>query len=816
MDDFDVNGILEEPVDFQGADNRDFEDNQNLNLTHNDILTNHEIYKKAQLYTIVDMLDSQALENWYLRFDLPDAEAKARRIEELEMRNVMLTTEQLKKFKNGDMNNDSILLNQTNVNAKVYPNKGLLETPPLESNWIGISVGDSSDRKYIRLKEKNNEHRKLLYECDTNKDEIDPWSTLFSKVYNEFQEEKSRIHDTNKTIESVSENGNKLLIQKYQCNEGYFSLISDCSANRITLNWLKIWDMYVFGKKDFVIPDKPSWNERGIYDVDEGNGKRPKKKILGLFGPTGCCKTTLAKNIAKLCGYNIIYIAASDTLTVEQVKNKIERGISNVSMTFYLRPRDGMETDAPVKIKPNCVIIDDIDFASSELLDYLLKLSKEHGDKALKRPLILIGNNVYSSNLKELKGNIGIVKVSPIFSNLLLKRLTEICNIEGFDIKKYQLKELIEECYYDIRRCLNNLQLMFAGKGFIDGYQVHKEVSSDSSVVNNWEQIFVINRHWDSHGNILPLSERLQRVQNIIDRSEYADRLVFGLFQNTKIISNNSPDFNKKVSKIFEDIQLFYDTSMREQLFSLLRYRSAMVAKFHLVCAFKKPIRSARLKYDFTGPNEYRMKPEHTSILKHFKKNKDFFDWSNTMFFDDLLPYLIFILCPNVKHINVNYSSNDDIQRIQKSTKYMLQLNISIKEIKNNPNIYKGLNDIRSNNYTESTRFEPDITTICVLFYDSVLKIRNSEFERKMLYAQLCLDRLAKFEKLIPSKDETKSGKDKKNHIAQILSILKPNEDLNQIPSKKRKVNGNLRIYYLWDEGSLEIANTKSIRLCDF
>lgn len=63
MDDFDVNGILEEPVDFQGADNRDFEDNQNLNLTHNDILTNHEIYKKAQLYTIVDMLDSQALES---------------------------------------------------------------------------------------------------------------------------------------------------------------------------------------------------------------------------------------------------------------------------------------------------------------------------------------------------------------------------------------------------------------------------------------------------------------------------------------------------------------------------------------------------------------------------------------------------------------------------------------------------------------------------------------------------------------------------------------------------------------------------------
>uniref|UniRef100_A0A0N5BK93 AAA domain-containing protein n=1 Tax=Strongyloides papillosus TaxID=174720 RepID=A0A0N5BK93_STREA len=818
MDDFDVNGILEEPVDFAGADNRDFEENQNLNLTHNIAPTNnYESVRKAQLYTLVDMSDDKALENWYLRFNFHDAEERIRKIEELQMEHVQYITERLKNIKNGESNSDGVLVGQKNASAKVFVNKGLLETPPLDSDWIGISVGDGSNRKYIKIKKKNDEYLKFLYKSDRKESENDPWNELFTKVFNEYQEEKSRVQNTDTNTERVNlnESERKLLIQKYECNEGYFTLISDCSANRITLNWLKLWDKYVFGKTDFVAPEKPSWNEKGIYDVDETDSNKPKKKMLGLFGPTGCCKTTLARNIAKLCGYNVIYIPISDTLTVEQVKNKIERGITNVSMNFYLKPRDGMETDDSITIKPNCVIIDDIDFASTDLLDYLMKLSKEKGNKSLKRPLILIGNNVYSSNLKELKSNIAVVKVSPIFSNILLKRLVEICTIEGFTIKKYQLNELIEECYYDIRRCLNNLQLMFAGKDLPDEYKAHNEISSDSSIVSIWDQIFIINRHWDSQGNMLPLSKRLDRIRNMIDRSEYADRLVFGLFQNIGVINNDTPSFNRTVSRIFEDVQLFYDISMREQLYSLLRYRSSMVAKFHLVCAFKKPLRSSRLKYDFTGPNDYRAKQEYVSILQHFRRIKSFFDWSNMMFFDDLLPYLIFILCPNVKLININYSSEDDRERLRQATGFMMQLNISIKENKNNQNVYKGLNDITNGNYFESTRFEPDITKVCVLFYDSVLKTRNSEFERKMLCSQISINKEIKTYKKIVGGDNSLSNKEIPKCMAQILSILKPNELEEKTLSKKRKVN-DPKIFYVWDEDSTEIANTKTIRLCDF
>uniref|UniRef100_A0A0N4ZTM6 AAA domain-containing protein n=1 Tax=Parastrongyloides trichosuri TaxID=131310 RepID=A0A0N4ZTM6_PARTI len=823
MDDFDVNGILEEPVDFTGADTRDFEQHENLNLTHNGGIKDYDLYRKAQQYATVDMFDKDALENWYLRFEICDPDARMKKIEQLEIENMLYVTEQLKKLKNENIVNETLPISRRQVCPKDYPNKGLLSTPPVDDDWVGISTGINSVRKYIKLKKKEYIPIQLEKSIPIPEGEIDPWCEPYMKIYEKYQEEKCTSGNVirgeannEREINECEVIETKLLIHKYQCEDGYASLISDCSANRITLNWLKLWDKFIFDKEYVYVPDKPSWNERGIYDLEDSDDKKPEKKILGLFGPIGCCKTTLAKNISKFCGYNVIYIPVGDTLTVEQVKNKIERGITNVSMDFYLKQRDGMEIEEDIKIKPNCVIIDDIDYANTDIVNYLLKLSKEKGDKALKRPLILIGNNVYSSNLKDLKQNIAIVKVLPLFSNVLLKRLESICEYEGYNVKRYKLLEIMEECYYDIRRCLNNLQLMFAGTKISENYKIFNELSQDLSIVNIWEQIFIINRQWDTQGNTLPLSKRIERIQVMINRSEYADRIVFGLFQNINIVGYDNALFNKKILQIFEDIQFFYDLAINEQMYSLLTYRSAMVAKFHVMVAFKKQLRSKRLKFDFTGPSNYKPLQECKSLIHHIIKNKTFCNWSVTEIFNDLAPYLIFLLCPNIKHININFSSDEDLWRIRKSIQFMDQIGVTIKESEKTRDIYKAIDDGNKHTKLESTSFEPDITPLCIFFYDPIVKMRNSESERRVINSQIYMDKLMKYNKNNTSNDNFISGKEMQNRVTQILSILTPNNDHYKDIKKPKIDNSGPKIYYMWEDDATEIANTKIIRLCDF
>lgn len=82
-----------------------------------------------------------------------------------------------------------------------------------------------------------------------------------------------------------------------------------------------------------------------------------------LSGPPGFGKTTLAHIIGKHSGYNIVEVNASDDRTGDVVKNKIK---SALEMQAILRKADEMnESDVTMYTKPNMLIIDEIDGASS-------------------------------------------------------------------------------------------------------------------------------------------------------------------------------------------------------------------------------------------------------------------------------------------------------------------------------------------------------------------------------------------------------------------------------------------------------------------
>jgi chromosome transmission fidelity protein 18 len=81
-----------------------------------------------------------------------------------------------------------------------------------------------------------------------------------------------------------------------------------------------------------------------------------------MSGPPGFGKTTLAHVIAKQAGYNIIEINASDDRTGEVVKSKIK---SALEMQAIIRQRNDKEKNMTMIQKPNLLIIDEIDGAST-------------------------------------------------------------------------------------------------------------------------------------------------------------------------------------------------------------------------------------------------------------------------------------------------------------------------------------------------------------------------------------------------------------------------------------------------------------------
>ena len=84
---------------------------------------------------------------------------------------------------------------------------------------------------------------------------------------------------------------------------------------------------------------------------------------------------------------------------------------------------------------------------------------KKKGKQALRRPIICICNNLYASSLAKLRPIARLIRFTRPANIHVVKRLRDICDVEGLRTDSRALSTLVGIGLGDLRGCLNTLQV---------------------------------------------------------------------------------------------------------------------------------------------------------------------------------------------------------------------------------------------------------------------------------------------------------------------------------------------------------------------
>lgn len=352
----------------------------------------------------------------------------------------------------------------------------------------------------------------------------------------------------------------RLWVDKYS-PRSFLELLSDEKINRSVLSWLKEWDGVVFQRdvKPSVItprfparrggrggfgaspgPTPPAPSIAHLVSPDRKTREGPTMKTILISGNPGIGKTTLAKIIARHCGYEPVEFNASDDRGASTFLPKVLDVVENSSV---LDEKAASNSTVP---RPKCLVIDEIDGVVGgeahgaikgliNLIDNDARASKkfpatfsapagqqesEESDKfttdeadssakggatakkkpppppkKLKRPIICICNDPWVPALRALREKALIFKLEPPSLNSLLTRLQTVCRAEGVRVDSGFLQALAELTNRDIRACLNTLQFLSSKSKVLTpdmlGSAAVGTKDIQASIFDIWRSIFV-------------------------------------------------------------------------------------------------------------------------------------------------------------------------------------------------------------------------------------------------------------------------------------------------------------------------------------
>lgn len=205
------------------------------------------------------------------------------------------------------------------------------------------------------------------------------------------------------------------------------------------------------------------WHEQFL---DTGNKKKGKtandsgaKKAVLLSGTPGIGKTTSAKLVSQMLGFQTIEVNASDSRG--KADAKIEKGIrgSNANSIKELVSNEALSANLDWTKHPKTVLImDEVDGMSAGDRGGIADLISSI--KISKIPIICICNDRYSQKLKSLVNYCLLLSFRKPTKQQMAKRLMQVATAEGLQVNEIALEELAERVNGDMRMALNQLQYM--------------------------------------------------------------------------------------------------------------------------------------------------------------------------------------------------------------------------------------------------------------------------------------------------------------------------------------------------------------------
>ena len=270
---------------------------------------------------------------------------------------------------------------------------------------------------------------------------------------------------------------------------------------------------------------------------DYAEDKKSVKNILFLYGPVGCSKTVTVECLFK--GYNVIEIDSDMLRSVDKISDCLqsivgfnEMTLANIDKWNHKNKRD----------KSNVVFIDNLELCDRGIESFIDTL---HNKNNINVPIILVCNNSKFRDMFVNNVNCTFIEFKKPSLLELTKLSNEICKVEHLDLKKDQIKKIIEFSEYDIRQLLFLLeqwtlskQISVSFEDFINTVQVKH---TDKDIFEKMEFLFNYKKKFDILETFIIASSEPQTLScSIYQNYLTLNKPVLDKQKNIELLSNYS------------------------------------------------------------------------------------------------------------------------------------------------------------------------------------------------------------------------------------------------------------------------------------
>lgn len=210
--------------------------------------------------------------------------------------------------------------------------------------------------------------------------------------------------------------------------------------------WLRNWNA-VHSKKTLKVPFTK---------------ENPGAKAVLLSGPPGIGKSSVAGIMAKMMGYDVLELNASDTRNKREIEEKLMEAVSTKAISSHgLGFASSSTSSKDTSLQNRLVIMDEVDgMGGSDRggIAELIKIIKQS-----KIPIICICNDRQSPKVKSLANHCYDLRVKRPMKAQIANRLIQIAATEGLQVEQNAAQMLVEQSGNDIRQALNALQMWSYG-----------------------------------------------------------------------------------------------------------------------------------------------------------------------------------------------------------------------------------------------------------------------------------------------------------------------------------------------------------------